>query len=592
MRFGTIIFFQAPYFTPKSRDPKAKRVATTEDDRLWHHLAASYDPETDRVAIYIDGAPQPKGTEGTPGFLDPTEGFVLGGLLTSSGRAVRTDGLVGNLDDLAIWSRVLHQAEVRVLFHQRESDTSLGDLLERQRLADAPQDDDEDGLPDRWERAVGLQATVNDRQDDLDGDGLTNIEEFMRQTHPGKTDTDGDSVPDATETNLGTWTSLQDRGTNPNIADSDGDGLTDGDEFLTTPEGSDPNVPDTDEDGIIDAAERFYGSLPGDAESTPALVDGLLAYLPLDGSLTESYGGTVSRWNEPEESQYEEGRFGRAALFGDDQQFVELRDGSIRGFDFANQSFTVSLWFQLRPGAPKNGVLINQGGMNGWEISNLSYEGIRVDTYQESVSRQPRALGSNGFDHLVMVVTPELNRTSVYLNGKRLAPRNGQHPDALIPFIETAGEPLILGNHIWPWGSRSFNGSIDEVAIWRRALAETEILALCESGQPLSVLASLNRDHDGDGHEDFREQFAGTDPSQASDVFQISSIRWLDGRVTLEWPTKPGRFYHVERSPAMAEAPWQTITPAPLVDGLFTDQVSRVNGLSGFYRIRALKEGR
>jgi hypothetical protein len=48
------------------------------------------------------------------------------------------------------------------------------------------------------------------------------------------TDTDGDRLPNALETNTGTFTSAAATGTNPNNADTDADGIRDGDEVLGT----------------------------------------------------------------------------------------------------------------------------------------------------------------------------------------------------------------------------------------------------------------------------------------------------------------------------------------------------------------------
>ena len=50
----------------------------------------------------------------------------------------------------------------------------------------------------------------------------------------GDTDTDGDRLPDWAETNTGVFVSVANTGTNPNVADSDGDGIKDGDETLGT----------------------------------------------------------------------------------------------------------------------------------------------------------------------------------------------------------------------------------------------------------------------------------------------------------------------------------------------------------------------
>jgi hypothetical protein len=46
-------------------------------------------------------------------------------------------------------------------------------------------DDDNDGMPDEWESKYGLDQFSNkDAATDLDGDGLTNLEEFKLGTDP------------------------------------------------------------------------------------------------------------------------------------------------------------------------------------------------------------------------------------------------------------------------------------------------------------------------------------------------------------------------------------------------------------------------
>jgi pectate lyase len=54
-------------------------------------------------------------------------------------------------------------------------------------------DADGDGMPDRWEKARGLSPTVNDSAADRDGDGYTNIEEFLN----GSTKIEGASPANA-----------------------------------------------------------------------------------------------------------------------------------------------------------------------------------------------------------------------------------------------------------------------------------------------------------------------------------------------------------------------------------------------------------
>lgn len=61
-------------------------------------------------------------------------------------------------------------------------------------------DSDCDGMPDEWELANGLNPNwAGDALLDLDGDGLTALQEFLSNTNPRLADTDGDGYPDGWE---------------------------------------------------------------------------------------------------------------------------------------------------------------------------------------------------------------------------------------------------------------------------------------------------------------------------------------------------------------------------------------------------------
>lgn len=80
-------------------------------------------------------------------------------------------------------------------------------------------------------------------EDDPDGDGLTNDEEALQGTYPTVADTDGDGLSDGDEVNT--------YGSSPLVTDSDADALSDGDEVNTY--GTDPTEMDTDGDGLPDS---------------------------------------------------------------------------------------------------------------------------------------------------------------------------------------------------------------------------------------------------------------------------------------------------------------------------------------------------
>jgi hypothetical protein len=100
-------------------------------------------------------------------------------------------------------------------------------------------DTDSDGVPDMDEWATRVLSPwvadtddngVGDGDEDIDGDGLSSLEELAAGTHIGDADTDGDGLDDGDEVA---------RSTDPLVKDTDGDGLDDGDEVRI---GSDPLI--------------------------------------------------------------------------------------------------------------------------------------------------------------------------------------------------------------------------------------------------------------------------------------------------------------------------------------------------------------
>jgi autotransporter-associated beta strand protein len=128
-------------------------------------------------------------------------------------------------------------------------------------------DQDLDGIPDVYELAntAPPSATSFNPGDDLDTDGSTNLQEYIAGTNPNLFDTDADGIRDGYETNTGTWVSATNTGTNPLALDSDGDTIRDGYETndttfnSTTDTGTNPNKTDSDADSLADNVETRTG---------------------------------------------------------------------------------------------------------------------------------------------------------------------------------------------------------------------------------------------------------------------------------------------------------------------------------------------
>ena len=134
-------------------------------------------------------------------------------------------------------------------------------------ISDRLNDTDGDGIFNSVEDQFDcLDKNVADADNDPDGDGLSNITELNLGTHPCNPDSDRDGLTDGEEVNrvvLG-----QPAPTNPLDDDTDTDGLSDGFETGTgivkgmTDSGTDPLLADTDGDAVEDLKELQIGTDP------------------------------------------------------------------------------------------------------------------------------------------------------------------------------------------------------------------------------------------------------------------------------------------------------------------------------------------
>ncbi|MFT4702614.1 MAG: hypothetical protein ACI81R_000300 [Bradymonadia bacterium] len=127
---------------------------------------------------------------------------------------------------------------------------------------------------------------------DPDGDGVINAVEEVWGTNPNLADTDGDGLGDLEE--------IFTHGTTPTNPDTDGDGANDGQEIAA---GTDPLDADTDNGGIEDGIELEQGRDPFDAfddydQDSDGLTDVEEGELGTDPNNTDSDADGVSDYDE------------------------------------------------------------------------------------------------------------------------------------------------------------------------------------------------------------------------------------------------------------------------------------------------------
>lgn len=139
-------------------------------------------------------------------------------------------------------------------------------------------DNDGDGVPNVYERALGTPVNVPNPTDaDEDGDGLSDVDEAVHKTNPLNADSDNDGLDDGAE--------VHQFGSNPTLKDTDEDGVKDGHEVEL---GFDPtfkNMGDSDNDNVSNVQEAKNGTDPTDADTdSDGLNDKQELNLGTDGS--------------------------------------------------------------------------------------------------------------------------------------------------------------------------------------------------------------------------------------------------------------------------------------------------------------------
>ena len=345
---------------------------------------------------------------------------------------------------------------------------------------------------------------------DTDGDGLSDYAELKLGSDPLKADTDNDGLLDGEEAAYGT---------NPRRADTDGDGLTDKEEItgwefvyantsigqLKTRVTSDPLSPDEDNDTLTDALEKTYGFNPR--------VKSSLNVLTYESQVVEQSAPRVLwRFEQPvnatsftDSSGYNvpgscadsntcpttgvAGKYGNAAMFDGVDDVITTTTST------DSNSFTVAFWANPTATPSIQFALVAYGGVAiWWNASTFNCGGPFQDNLSVTNNRD------GNWHHWACTYDATTGKRSLYRDGEFLGQNQGTG------YTDLQG-PWYIGKSYYPLNQLDnpqyypLKGSLDEFAVFDRALSATEVQAARDglynpndlTVKPGDVLSYVNR---------------------------------------------------------------------------------------------------
>ena len=463
-------------------DPIGSNTAATATG--WRHFLAVWDGAAGTRKLYIDGIEDTtmtiaSGDTSTGGPGNAVDKFLTIGM-RDAGAAAFGNNFIGQIDDVAIWSRALTVTEAFQL-----STNPLSVVMSNT-------DTDGDGLFDAEEVEIGTDPNLAD----TDADGVNDFDEVQAESDPlTNNDFDNDGLTNLQETSGSANSAYSNETTLWNNADSDFDGVSDGDE-LDNSNGSvtNPNDADSDDDGFTDGAEINAGSDPTDDGVTGTLNGwqrGLTGYWRLDGNLTDSgYLGADGEMAGTElTANYVAGKFGQAVdLDKTNNQFVEIT-GDENYFDTVGSDMTVSIWVTVEALTTSWDGIFSKGEQS-WRLARRNRTngpafaaGTVGDAPTTDAVANENPINDGGWHHLVGVVEWGVG-FSLYVDGYFV--ETVENP----PNILDVPERVNLGSN--PTNGKSWNGNIDDAAMWKRALSAEEIYTVFSYGNDVQSLITNN----------------------------------------------------------------------------------------------------
>jgi len=246
--------------------------------------------------------------------------------------------------------------------------------------------------------------------------------------------------------------------------------------------------------GVIGRGGDYTVVGSGGGAVDPGLANGLVAYWNFnDQDFTDSIGGFDGEERGSDPIQFTDGptgAFGSALWLDGVDQYVEITGGDNTTLSFEGGSMTLSTWFRADSFDKSWQALIADGESNRWRLHRRGGEGgfAWVGGNGDTPAGADVSLGE--WHHIVAVADPDAANgygSKVWLDGETYA------ENATAGSLGENNKNIMIGENPDANG-RTWNGLIDDVAIWNRVLTDDEIQSLA-AGRALAAGAEQTITH-------------------------------------------------------------------------------------------------
>lgn len=214
--------------------------------------------------------------------------------------------------------------------------------------------------------------------------------------------------------------------------------------------------------------------------------NGLVGYWPFNGNANDaSINGNNGTVNGATLTSDRFGNSNNSYVFNGSNNFISYNN--IVNLPIKNSSRTISLWFLLTPTPGYNDgySLISYGSKNvNGGLNDIFIKAnpalIEFNAHNCYTDNNPGTINSfsNTWHHLIVKYdSVSIDSIDIRLDNKKIASTN--HNINQLKRLFTDSSKMLIGKSVISYATEFyFNGKIDDIGIWNRALTETEIKAL------------------------------------------------------------------------------------------------------------------